>query len=671
MSNKTKFWTIITILLIIFCSGITILLFNTETLFNKIGWVATLVSALLTILVLFFHATDTHSTPVSPEKPKTRALLLRLLERVEHDWVVGILENSVHHAALLELGMESQPSQVANPWERTLEVLGRENRLLPAEVTIGQVFQEEAKRSLLILGEPGSGKTTTLLQLAKELIAPAREDEQLPIPVVFNLSSWAMQRLPLSEWLVKELSSKYHFPQELGNEWLQNYRLLPLLDGLDEVQAAVRAECVQAINTFAQTAGAGVTGLVVCCRRAEYEALKTTRLQLKAAISLQPLEPAQINYYLARGGEQLAGLRSLLAKEEEMRALAQSPLMLSIMSLAYQDVPVSEVTHTSPSQPSDKQSQLFDRYVEKMFTRRKEPAIYPQAQVIQGLSWLASQMQQRGQTVFLLENLQPDWLPWLPTRLGYWSLVGLFGGLLGGLLGGQLSGSFLGILVGGLVGFLLVAFLGDTIGTMEMLGWSWEQLRKKLPAAMLRLMLLFGGLFGGLFILLSVVEGQFLLDNLLDGLSAFAFVSLFMGLLFSPLFGLKNQIPDSKAVVNQGIVSSLKNMVRFGIPFGLWAGVFLGIQAMTDDDYCSCCYKPPVYFWFLMSVLMGPLMLGGIVVLPHYTLRLLLFLKRYTPWNYVRFLDYATRLILLRKVGGGYVFIHRLLLEHLAEKWGE
>jgi hypothetical protein len=36
------------------------------------------------------------------------------------------------------------------------------------------------------------------------------------------------------------------------------------------------------------------------------------------------------------------------------------------------------------------------------------------------------------------------------------------------------------------------------------------------------------------------------------------------------------------------------------------------------------------------------------------------------PWNYPRFLDYAAERILLRKVGGGYIFVHRLLLEYFA-----
>ena len=63
---------------------------------------------------------------------------------------------------------------------------------------------------------------------------------------------------------------------------------------------------------------------------------------------------------------------------------------------------------------------------------------------------------------------------------------------------------------------------------------------------------------------------------------------------------------------------------------------------------------------------------GGIDVLQHYTLRFLLWWRGYLPWNTARFLDYATERIFLRKVGGGYIFIHRLLLEYFASlgrKW--
>lgn len=67
-----------------------------------------------------------------------------------------------------------------------------------------QVY-DDADGELLILGAPGSGKTTLLLELARDLLFRAEQDEDHPIPVVFNLSSWAMKRQTLSDWLVEEL----------------------------------------------------------------------------------------------------------------------------------------------------------------------------------------------------------------------------------------------------------------------------------------------------------------------------------------------------------------------------------------------------------------------------------------------------------------------------------
>jgi len=59
---------------------------------------------------------------------------------------------------------------------------------------------------------------------------------------------------------------------------------------------------------------------------------------------------------------------------------------------------------------------------------------------------------------------------------------------------------------------------------------------------------------------------------------------------------------------------------------------------------------------------------GGLACLRHYVLRLLLWRTGSVPWLYAQFLDYAAEHILLRKVGGGYIFLHRLLLDYFAAR---
>ena len=66
------------------------------------------------------------------------------------------------------------------------------------------------------------------------------------------------------------------------------------------------------------------------------------------------------------------------------------------------------------------------------------------------------------------------------------------------------------------------------------------------------------------------------------------------------------------------------------------------------------------------GLIFGLSFFGGQAFIQHFTLRFVLYRYNHTPWNYVRFLDYATERIFLRKVGAGYIFIHRLLLEHFA-----
>jgi hypothetical protein len=53
--------------------------------------------------------------------------------------------------------------------------------------------------------------------------------------------------------------------------------------------------------------------------------------------------------------------------------------------------------------------------------------------------------------------------------------------------------------------------------------------------------------------------------------------------------------------------------------------------------------------------------------LSHLALRLVLAYNGSLPLRLVPFLDYCAERIFLRKVGGGYIFVHRLLMEHFAD----
>jgi hypothetical protein len=68
----------------------------------------------------------------------------------------------------------------------------------------------------------------------------------------------------------------------------------------------------------------------------------------------------------------------------------------------------------------------------------------------------------------------------------------------------------------------------------------------------------------------------------------------------------------------------------------------------------------------LLGSLIGGMYYGGLAAFRHYTLRYLFNHKGTLPFRLVPFLDYCAERIFLRKVGGGYIFIHRMLMEYFA-----
>src|SRR5262249_19834782 len=114
----------------------------------------------------------------------------RMLARVRQAWAEGVLEASLHGTALQALEREGQSDAVSGWRQDNLQHPSGHALTLTPGTGIADAFDQH-DGELLILGEPGSGKTTVLLDLTRTLLERAGRDESLPIPVVFTLSTWA------------------------------------------------------------------------------------------------------------------------------------------------------------------------------------------------------------------------------------------------------------------------------------------------------------------------------------------------------------------------------------------------------------------------------------------------------------------------------------------------
>ena len=669
--------------------------------------------------------------PLAEPPDKKQAAQLEILRgRVMEYWVEGVLRHSLHNEVLISLGKRPIDKAVDAPWKYSVEVSDTSCLTLLEDRDVSAIY--DTTGLLLILGEPGSGKTTTLLDLARTLLRRAGDDIRERVPVVLNLSSWK-KRQQLAEWIAGELSEKYRVPVKLARSWVQNDYLVPLLDGLDEVPTALQPDCVAAINDFID--GSEPSGIVVCCRLMEYQWLPH-RLKLNGAICLESLSSEEVGKYLARGGSKLAALRDAVNRDPVLQELAQTPLMLSIMSLACQGAGGDELARQK-GDLAEERRQVFRLYVEQMFQRKGMTSlVFPKEKIIGWLSWLARRMREHSQSVFLVEGLQPSWLgtSWLGARVqraaygivmalglaligglicgliglifGLIGLIGLNEGLMIGLIGGLIFGlsillgiglgcwselpGFMSGLIGGLTGLIggltgliggligleglgiglneglgigLIFGLGPIVGLIGGLGvgslsritlvesWKWTQFWKKtIPGSMV-------GLGIGLF------EGQS--RGLSEALSEGLIGALIGGLISGLVGGFTDTVKVGKAFPNQGIKLSRKNsLAAFLVTwliFGLIGGSIVGLIGGSIVGLIVGLIGGSI-----VGLISG-LNRGGSAVIKHYALRLTLCLSGYTPFKFVDFLDHCARLILLKKVGGGYIFIHRMLLEYFAE----
>ena len=143
-------------------------------------------------------------------------------------------------------------------------------------------------------------------------------------------------------------------------------------------------------------------------------------------------------------------------------------------------------------------------------------------------------------------------------------------------------------------------------------------------------------------------------------------IGLGMGLVFALVSGLSHEMLSEQNIItpNQGIRSSFRNSVIAGLASGLIFGPGVGLpQGLGSGLHIGLVLG----LVFGLSVgLNFYLRSGGTACILHALLRVCLWQGKFAPLNYPRFLDYAVEHILLRRVGGGYIFIHRLLLDYFA-----
>ncbi len=502
---------------------------------------------------------------------------------------------------------------------------------------------------LVVLGEPGSGKTVLLLRLVLDLLA--RRDAGGPVPLLVPVASWNPDQDGLYDWLETQMIREHPWLASTSATGVSRAHalltaglVLPVLDGLDEIRSGGRGRALVAINETLRHD----TGLVLSCRATAFRHAvrpgplrQPVHLEGAAGIRLTPLDPAAIATYLtetagADGPSRWAPVRAALATSPTppvARALC-TPLMASLARTIYNPRQASSTLGLpDPAELCDTaafptraavEEHLFDGLIAAVYRPRSTGTNrWTAAQATPYLIFLARHLEHRLRTTSLAWWELPRALPRAVMPLAVGLTVGLVAGLAFGLAFGPAAGLADGLGAG--LGAGLAIRLEDGLGagltirlTVGLMAGLMAGLVFGLAGGLVVGLVagLAGGLVFGLAFGLVVGLGSSSprhiilrwprLSDLATGLTTGLTVGLVGGLAFGFAAGLVGGL-------TVGLAAGLAAGVATGLGFGLAVGLAAGLGMDTTVDTQRAAGPGAVLIHDRASGLIGGLV-GGLVV---------------------------------------------------------
>ena len=233
----------------------------------------------------------------------------------------------------------AQPGQTARP----LDLGGRLDQVV-------EVYRRIPSSRLIVLGRAGAGKTILTTRFVLDLLATRAPAD--PVPVIFGLGSWNPLRTELRDWLAEQLVRDHPGlaapgpgGSTLAAALVDAHRVLPVLDGFDEVAGGLHRAALAALN-------ATTLPLLVTSRVDEYRAAvrATGVLRAAGAVELVDLSAADVADYLPRTtGRRAAGETGNVWQpvldhvrehpDSALAAVLTTPLMVALARRIYSDTP--------------------------------------------------------------------------------------------------------------------------------------------------------------------------------------------------------------------------------------------------------------------------------------------------------------------------------------------
>ena len=551
---------------------------------------------------------------------------------------------------------------------------------------LAEVLAQVPTGRLVVLGEPGSGKTMLMVRLVLDLLA--RRPSGGRVPFLASAASWDPSGQDLRDWLCAQLLIEHpalarrpppgRAESTQAAALLASGLILPVLDGLDEIPEQVRGPAISRINDALRPG----EQVVMTCRTQQYRDTVMSQggvevtVRGAAAIRLRPLDAEAVRSYLCDASGPVARARwdpvlAVLGTKTPTGQALSTPLMVSLARAIYNPRPGERAgALRNPAELCD--PVLADRpAVESMMFDAFIPAAYRH---VPAGRWKTEDAERW--LVFLARHLErtirgPDLAWWqLPLavpgvvlaaaamlRLVFAVGVGImFGVVIGSVFGGTGAWITVGVLAGLLSGIASVAVRARRGPPPPNRG-----IRLQLPSPGI---LGFGAGHG---VLSGAVAGA------IFGAVAGAWAGALVGVLTWIYAGIRLAYAEqllapldlSSAASPLAVFARDRRAgVAFGVLAGVYTGIFYGVLIGARTE---------VLFGVTTGIVSGALAIGAtctsLAAWPSYEIaRILLTLRRRLPWQLMSFLADARKRGVLRQVGAVYQFRHIELQHRLANR---
>ena len=282
------------------------------------------------------------------------------------------------------------------------------------------------RRRLVVVGLAGSGKSTVLMLLARQLIAERAAGGR--VPVVVNLSTWDPRREHLDSVIRRRIQAPARSRFGRGAGDLVSTRLvLPVLDGLDELPESLWEAAANGLRAALE---ADDREFILACGQDVFTDLVPPDIRHSGGtevVSLRPVDLDSTIGYLRSGllfGDDRWEPVFTRLRQQRRGALAtalSSPLMMHLALVVYQDRATDPTrmcdTRTFPDLPS-LESHLLSRYLGGVYGMPPMPAD-PEAQIPRRRGY--SEAKAHRWLTFLAGTLST----WRTTSFMWWHLHGV------------------------------------------------------------------------------------------------------------------------------------------------------------------------------------------------------------------------------------------------------